>query len=1143
MQPKTELVSLAHGSALWKNEQPNLERRAPEAKDGIESIDGSKSMTQPEAPASKGPEAVRVKVLGGFSVSVGSRTIPQDEWRSKKAAALVKLLALAPGHRMHREQAIDLLWPNSATRAASNNLRQVVYGARKVLDLASGSRESCLSLKDEQIVLCPEGQLWVDVDAFEGSATTARRSRDSATYRAAIDLYAGELLPEDRYEEWAEGRRNELRQLYLALVFELAELYEGREEHALAIEELRKATAQEPTLEEAHASLMRIYALSGRPERALAQYERLRDALQKDLGTRPTEATRRLRDEIAAGRLTMSPPAGPHPQEKQSSTGKHNLPAPRTSFVGREREMVKVKRTLAMTRLLTLTGTGGSGKTRLAIEAARDLIGSYSDGVWLVELAPLSEGSLVAQQVAHVLGVQEHFGQALVDTLAEALAGKEILLVLDNCEHLVEEAAHLADALLTLCPRFRVLATSREPLGVEGEVLWQVPPLSLPTKADRAPNVEFSLESLMRFEAVRLFVERARQRLLDFEVTQENAGTVARVCRKLDGIPLAIELAAARMGAFAVEQVAQRLEVSLDVLSGANRTAAPRQQTLRATIDWSHRLLSEAERVFFRRLSVFAGSWTLEAAEAVCSGDGVEEGDVLDLLGGLVDKSLVVAGTPAGGSVRYRMLEPLRQYAREKLEEGGEIDEVQNRHATFFLAMAEEAEPELAGPQQSAWVERLEAEHDNMREVLSWTLERGEDETALRLGAALWRFWHTRGYLSEGIRWMEPVLAEGEPAASPARVKALEGMGWILQYQGDYERAKTIYEEMFELSRESGNKGNIATALNSLGTVAAQQGDNERAKALLQENLGVIGELEAEGNPATPLKKFHVYNLLGYLAINEEDDYARGTKLWEQSLALAREIGDNHHVGITLANLGHPALLQRDFERAKALSEEARTFAHELGSAGVEIVPTACINLGLASLGLGEHERAMGSFEEALVTSQDMDRTPQVIEALEGMASLAGALGKAARAAHLWGAAEAARRATGIIAFSPGELALHEPYLGLASSQLGDEAWQEALAEGRAMSLEEAVEYALSKEADQPEATIAQEHLTSTEPMGNLTPREREVVVLVARGHTNRQVSIELSISERTAANHVAKILRKLGLRSRAQIANWVSET
>jgi DNA-binding CsgD family transcriptional regulator len=387
------------------------------------------------------------------------------------------------------------------------------------------------------------------------------------------------------------------------------------------------------------------------------------------------------------------------------------------------------------------------------------------------------------------------------------------------------------------------------------------------------------------------------------------------------------------------------------------------------------------------------------------------------------------------------------------------------------------------------------------------------------------------------------VLAEGERATSPARVKALEGMGWTFQFQGDHERAKAIYEEMLELSRELGDKGNVATALNSLATVAAQQGYNERARTMLQENLEVIEELEAEGDPATLLKKHYVFNLLGYLAINDEGDHARGATLWEESLALAREAGDDYSVGMSLTMLGHVALLQRNFERAKALSEEALAFAHELGSAGVEIVPSNRLNLGLASLGLGEHERAMGPFEDVLTMSQDMGRTPQVIEVLEGMASLAGAMGKAARAVRLWGAAEAAREATGILAFTPDEWALHEPHLAAARSQLGEAAWEEMLAEGRAMSLEEAAEYALSKEADQPGATIEQEPSAYVESIGNLlTPREQEIALLVARGLTNRRIAEELSISERTAGNYVAKILRKLKLRSRTQIGGWAAE-
>jgi DNA-binding CsgD family transcriptional regulator len=435
------------------------------------------------------------------------------------------------------------------------------------------------------------------------------------------------------------------------------------------------------------------------------------------------------------------------------------------------------------------------------------------------------------------------------------------------------------------------------------------------------------------------------------------------------------------------------------------------------------------------------------------------------------------------------------------------------------------------------WVERLEVEHDNLREALSWVLEHEDGETALRLGATLWRFWFLRGYLSEGIRWLGRVLGEGEPAASPARVKALEGMGWMFQFRGDQERAKATYEEMLTLSRELGDRGNVATALNSLGTVAVQQGDNERARELLQENLGVIEELEAEEDPATPLKKYYVFNLLGILAINEEGDHARGATLWEKSLALAREVGDGHLIGISLTSLAHVALLQRDFDRVKTRSEEALTLARELGSAGVEIAPPNLINLGLASLGLGEHERAMGPFEEALLTSQEMGRMPQAIETLEGMASLAEAMGKATHAAHLWGAAEAAREATGIDNFTPDELALHEPHLAAARIQLGDETWEAALNEGRTMSFEDAAEYALSGWADRATATAAQDPPSYAEAMGDLTPREREVAALVVRGLTNRQISSKLSISERTAANHVARILRRLGLRSRAQIA------
>jgi predicted ATPase/DNA-binding SARP family transcriptional activator len=662
-----------------------------------------------ETPRSQGYETVRVWLLGDFKVSIGQRTVGGDAWRLKRAAALIKLVALSPGHRLHREQVMDRLWHDSGKKAASNNLRKTLHAARKVLDSSVGARY--LASKDESLMLCSGDDLWVDVDAFEEAAATARRSQDPATYRAALDLYAGELLPEDRYEEWAEDRREELRRLRLALLVELAALYEERGDFMPAVEALREVIADEPTDEEAHARLMRLLALSGREGEVLAQYERLTDALHGQLGTEPSTATRKLRDDVAAERF-LTAPARPTDSSREDARDvtRHNLPAPRNSFVGRGRQIIEIKRALAMTRLLTLTGAGGSGKTRLALEVSRDLVGAYPDGVWLVELAGLSEPELVPQAVASTLGVPERPGQPLADALIDFLRAKQVLIVLDNCEHLVEAAARLADALLDGCPRLRILATGREALVVAGETVWPVPLLSVPDL-----RRSLTVGELEGYESARLFAERASGRRPGFAVTAENALAVAQICRRLDGVPLAIELAAARVGTLSPVQIYEMLEDSLGFLTGGGRTAVPRQRTLRGTLDWSHELLSEKERVLFRRLSAFAGGWTLDAAEAVASGEDVEQGDVLELLSGLVDKSLVVVDTSGDSGVRYRLLESVRQYARENLEDSGETEITLGRHAEYFLTLAEESEPQWWGPEEAAWLDRLEEDHDNFR--------------------------------------------------------------------------------------------------------------------------------------------------------------------------------------------------------------------------------------------------------------------------------------------------------------------------------------------------------------------------------------------------------------------------------------------
>jgi predicted ATPase/DNA-binding SARP family transcriptional activator len=805
-------------------------------------------------------EAVRVWLLGGFRVSVGPRTIEDNEWRLRKAAGLVKLLSLAPGYRLHREQVMDTLWPDLDLKAASNNLRQTLHVARRVFDPDPSSSSRYLNLEGDQLALCPGERLRVDVGAFEETAAAARRSRDPAVYRAAIELYTGDLLPEDRYEEWAEACREELRRLHLALLVELAGIYEDRKEYSAGIQTLQRALSEEPTYEETHAGLMRLYALLGRQQEALSQYKHLREALSGQLGTEPGAPIRRLHDEIAAGEFPppLLLPPGP-PREGFLDNAKHNLPAPRTSFVGREREMVEVKRTLAMTRLLTLTGAGGSGKTRLALEVAGDLIGLYPDGVWLVELAPLSEGALVPQVVTEALGVQEQPERPLLESLLDALRDKVMLLVLDNCEHVIDAAASLVDDLLDSCPRLRLLATSREPLGAMGELGWLVPSLSVP-EVHQSPTIE----ELEGYESARLFADRASNRHPGFELTSENATAVAQVCARLEGIPLAIELAAARIGILSAEQISERLGHSLKLLTGGERTADHRHQTLRATLDWSFELLSEPERVLFRRLSVFAVGFTLEAAESVGAGGGIEVEDVLELLSYLVEKSLVVAEENWERGARYRLLEPVRQYAWERLRMSGDAEPIGRRHAEFFLALAEEAELELSGPRQPEWLDRLETEHDNLRAALSWALER-EVDLGPRIAGALCRFWHTRGYLSEGRRYLEEAVTRRDVVPASVRAKALDGLGWIAEPQGDYERARVAYEESLELYRSSNDKGGVANTLGDLGSLALDRGDYGQATSLLEKSLTLHREL---GNREEVIG---VLNGLGVLASAKGD--------------------------------------------------------------------------------------------------------------------------------------------------------------------------------------------------------------------------------------------------------------------------------
>ncbi|MDQ3974304.1 MAG: LuxR C-terminal-related transcriptional regulator [Actinomycetota bacterium] len=760
-----------------------------------------------------------------------------------------------------------------------------------------------------------------------------------------------------------------------------------------------------------------------------------------------------------------------------------------SSFVGRERETAGVEGLLGHTRLVTLTGPGGCGKTRLGLAVAADLAAEFDDGVWLVELASLSDPALVPQTVAAALGVREQPGRALSAALIDYLRPKQLLLVLDNCEHLVGACAGLADTLLASCPRLRILATGRQALGITGEACWQVPTLSVPEEGQA-----LSLEQVAEYEAVRLFVERASLRLPGFELTSHNAGAVAQTCRRLDGIPLAIELAAARVTALAVEQIADRLEDCLALLTAGSPAASPRQRTLRATLAWSHELLGERERRLFRRLAVFAGGWTLEAAEAVGPGGGIRRADVVELLSRLVDKSLVVADSGSQGAARYSMLEPIRQYGREALGCSGEAEAVRGHHADWFLALAERAAPQLKTPQQVAWLGRLAQEDNNLRAALEWLLGRGQLVEASRLAWALWLFWWIRGRFAEGRRWMQQALDKGAAMPAAARAKVLFVAGTMADGQADYRSAESLLGESLGLFKQLGDRRGAAYALSSAGFAAIGQGRNRQGIAVLEEAVELA---LAEG------ERWAAAFMLCFLATarRNEGDRTGAQQLAERGLALSEEVGDR--------------------EGACAALYILATLAQESESDG------------------GRAGRLLG---EALARAAEVGDQTNVAYCLDGLAAVAGEQGRLARAGRLWGAAEALLEQIEAAAYvyAPDRV-LCRDRVAPARLRLGVEAFEAAWAQGRAMTPGQAVAYALGQAATEQDAGAPDAQAASggvvqdsaAYPDG-LTAREAEVLRLLAGGNTNKEIAAQLVLSVATVQRHVANLYRKIGARGRA---------
>jgi len=639
----------------------------------------------------------------------------------------------------------------------------------------------------------------------------------------------------------------------------------------------------------------------------------------------------------------------------------NNLPIQLTTLVGREQEVLELKKLLAESRLVTLTGAAGCGKTRLALAVAAELAEEYSDGVWFVDLAAITAPTLVPQTVAGALGVQEQPRREITDTLVDYLKPRRLLLLLDNCEHLLRACTALASTLLRSCPDLSILPTSREPLGVPGENSWRVPSLSLPDP-DKPP----SLEELPLFESGRLFLERARAANPDFTLDADEAAAVSQICHRLDGIPLAIELAAPLTAVLTCEQIAARLGDMFRLLTGGSTTALERQQTLRAAVEWSHQLLTEAEQALLRRLSVFVGGFTLEAAEGVGAGAPVETEQVLDLLSRLVHKSLVTRERRPHAA-RYRLLETIKQYARERLVESGDGPAVRTLHRDWFLALAEEAEPELwQGARQTEWIETLALEQDNLRAALEWSASDTSPDSLARLGRALLRFWYMRAQAGEGRRWLAKALERSEDLSPSLHAHVIDAAGLLAYAQHDHKQARSLEEEALAIMRDLGDDVGIARALNVLGNVLMSLSDIEGARALYEEGLAIRERLgDKRGAAALLANLANVAHSLG--------DLSRVREFHERALGINREVGDRYNEAMTLLVRGELSLQEGEYSDAKPHFEKALSIGRELGAR--QIVGPSLGFLGGLALTEGDYAAARAWWVE----SADMAREAEEV--------------------------------------------------------------------------------------------------------------------------------------------------------------------
>ncbi len=1033
---------------------------------------------------------LEIGLLGRFWIRLNGQIV---ELPSRPAQSLFAYLVLRAGTSHRREKLAGLMWPEATEVNARAYLRQSLWRIRRALqenDDSSQSAADCIAADDLTIGFVPPAAYWFDVAELEREATGD--SSVDALVRS-VSAYQGEFLP-GFYSEWEDLERERLRAVFETKMGALLERLVAERRWPSILEWGERWIALGHVPEPAYRALMQAHHGLGDQSSMAGVFQRCKEAMQRELGVETSEQTRALYDalarRVAPGELVSSrPERGISLTERKrlsASAPQSRPPRPLTSFIGRERENAEVKRltTGSDSRLVTLTGVGGCGKTRLALHVCQDLLTQNPHGVWFVELASLTDPTLVPQTVAATIGLLEDPGRPILAVLTDHLQSQEAVLILDNCEHLVEACAKLAETLLSACPHLRILASSREALGIAGETVFQVPSLSTP-----ASSQAISVEEALQYDAVCLFIDRAKTAQPGFRLTAENVPAVTQICRRLDGMPLAIELAAARVKMLTPEQIAVRLGDRFRLLTGGSRTALPRQQTLRATIDWSYNLLSEAERILLSRLSVFAGGWTLEAAEEVCgqqNGDKAQPLDVLDLLTQLVNKSLVAAEHVPDETARYRLLETLRHYAREKLLEMGDGSTVRDRHLAYFHSLAESAEPELTGPAQVAWLNSLDIELDNVRVALEWALENGV-EAGLRLATRLWRFWEARDRSREGSEWLARLLQQPEAMRYPqARARALGAQAMMLVTPGHLAEAQAAAEASLGLCRTQGDQVGEAYALMAVGVVSSLHGDVALARPHLDESLRLFRELGDKVGQA---------DALSWLCLDHRD--SRLARAWlEESLAINRELGHLAGIGGCVLSLAQLAYWEGDYVTPVAWLEEARALQGQLGSksgqawvmqnygnlefrrgdyerarayylesialaeAGGQRDYWCAVNLAHIAARQGQLKEAHAMFDESIRRFYAARITNGVAYGLEGLVSLAVVENQPERAARLLGWADAIRETIGDSRPAVEQTAVDGDVAAIRA-HLDGATFAAAYAAGRSMTTEQAIAYAL----------------------------------------------------------------------------------